>query len=281
MITDIRGALHRFHEAKGFLLAAALSFSFLACLAPLVMLFFSATGFLLASEQGARSVIEIATSRLPADSAEIRTALDLLNRERRVTGVLGVIGLAVFATPLFSLTRTAMNAAFRVHHGRGLVRGFAFDLFALAVVGLLGIALATALFMLAALSDVAESAVAGASPFPAGGWGLAVASALLYVVLLCLLFFVYWAFPNTSVSTRAAGTVALIVAVLWEVARRVFGAYLSGFRPYGQLYGSFGVVAATLVWIYYSATIVVFGGGLAAILTERYRRDEPKPVESR
>lgn len=40
--------------------------------------------------------------------------------------------------------------------------------------------------------------------------------------------------------------------------------------------GSFGVAAATLAWIYYSATIFVFGAGLTAVLTERYRGAAPE-----
>jgi membrane protein len=276
VLIDLRSALHRFNEAQGFLLAAALSFSFLLCLAPLVLLFFSGTGFLLASDQAAGSVIQVATSLLPGYSAEILGILDLLNRERRVTGTLGVIGLAIFATPLFALTRTAMNAAFRVQRGRGLVHGFAFDLGALAAVGLLAIALASALLLLATLSDIAASAGIPTSVL-SSVWVRAVAPALLYVALLGLLFFVYRTFPNTGVSTRAAMTGTLIVATLWEIARLAFASYLTSYGTYGKLYGSFGVVAATLAWIYYSATIFVFGGGLTAVLSERYGGRAPEP----
>jgi len=274
MLTDLRHALHRFNEAQGFLLAAALSFSFLLCLAPLALLFFSGTGFLLASDQAADSVIKTATSLLPGYSSEILAVLDLLNQERRVTGTLGVVGLAVFATPLFSLTRTATNAAFRVQRGRGLVHGFAFDLGALAAVGLLAIALASALLLLATLSNFAASVGIPTSVL-SSVWVRAMAPALLYLALLGLLFFVYRTFPNTAVSTRATMTTTLIVATLWEIARLAFATYLTSYGTYGKLYGSFGVVAATFAWIYYSAAIFVFGAGLTAVLTERYLGGTP------
>jgi membrane protein len=280
VLTDIRGALRRFYEAQGFLLGAALSFSFLLCLAPLALLFFSATGYLLASDQAAGSVIRVATALLPGDSAEILGVMDVLNRERRVTGALGVVGLAVFATPLFGLTRTALNAAFRVQRGHGLVHGFAFDLGALAAVGLLGIALAAALVLLATLSNFAAN-VGIPTAVLSSVWVRALAPALLYAALLGLLFFVYRTFPNTGVSTRAAVTATLIVAALWEVARLAFATYLASFGTYGKLYGSFGVVAATFAWIYYSAAIFVFGAGLTAVLTERHQgdvSDRPAPA---
>jgi len=277
VLTGLRASVYRFGEARGFLLAAALSFSLLVCLAPLTLLFFSGTGFLLASDQAAGSVIQVATSFLPGDRSQVLATLDLLGRERRVTGAIGAIGLAVAATPLFGLTRTAMNAAFQVRRDRGLVHGFAFDLFALGVVGLLAIALAGALLLLAALTDLAAS-VGVPSSFLAGTWVRAVAPLMLYAALLGLLFFVYRTFPNTSVSTRAAAIAALIVTVLWEGARQAFAAYLANFGTYGRLYGSFGVVGATLAWIYYSAAIFVFGAALTAVMTARRAGRAPEPA---
>ncbi|HSB42460.1 MAG TPA: YihY/virulence factor BrkB family protein, partial [Methylomirabilota bacterium] len=279
VLTGLRGAVRRFNEAQGFLLAAALSFSFLLCLAPLALLFFSATGYLLASDHAAGGVIRITTALLPGYREEILGVLDLLNQERRVTGMLGVIGLAVFATPLFALTRIVANTAFRVSRGRGIVHGFAFDLFALAVTGLLATALAAGLVMLAALANVA-AAVGIPAAWLEGVWVRAVAPALLYVALLSLLFFIYRTFPNTGVSTRAAVMATLVVAVLWETARQAFATYLTSFGTYGKLYGSFGVVAATFAWIYYSAAIFVFGAGLAAVLTERYGAGAAEPLDA-
>ena len=68
----------------------------------------------------------------------------------------------------------------------------------------------------------------------------------MYAALLGLLFFVYRIFPNTRVPARAAATAPLVVATLWEIARRSFAAYLTDFGAYGKLYGSFGVIAATI-----------------------------------
>ena len=221
-------------------------------------------------------MVKVATSLLPGYREEILGVLDLMNRERRVTGTLGAVGLAVFATPLFALTRTAANAAFGVQRARGLVHGFAFDLAALAVVGLLAIAVAFALVLLATLSDLAAG-VGVPTVVLSSVWVRALAPSLLYAALLGLLFFVYRTFPNTAVSTRAAVIATLVVGTLWEIVRLGFATYLTSFGTYGKLYGSFGVLAATFAWIYYSATVFVFGAGLTAVLTERYQSGMPAP----
>lgn len=76
-------------------------------------------------------------------------------------------------------------------------------------------------------------------------------------------------FPNATVRTGAAATATVVVVVFWEAARWGFSAYLAKFGVYGELYGSFGVVVAMLVWLYYSATIFVVGAEPTSILTDR------------
>ena len=265
---DVGLVTRRFFGHDGFLLAGALSFSFLLCLAPLALLLVSGVGFLLQSDEAAATVMETATSLLPGYSSEVLATLSLLTRERKVTGLLGGLGLAVFATQLFSLTRTVTNVAFQVQRRRGLVHGFAFDLFALGVVGLLAVMLSGAILTMVALGDLALR-VLPTSTLGSARWAKLIALPLLYLALAGLLFFVYRTFPNIAVRTRAAATATVVVVVLWEAGRWGFSTYLTMFGVYGKLYGSFGVVAATLVWIYFSATIFVVGAELAAMLTER------------
>lgn len=265
---DLGLVIRRFFDHDGLLLAGALSFSFLLCLAPLALLLVSGVGFLLQSDEAAASVMATATSLLPGYISEVLEALALLTRERKVTGLLGGLGLAVFATQLFSLTRTVTNVAFRVQQRRGLVHGFAFDLFALGVLGLLAVALSGAILTVVTLGNLGLR-VLPPSALASAHWAKLIALPLFYLALAGLLFFVYRTFPNTAVRTRAAATATVVVALLWEAARWGFSTYLTMFGVYGKLYGSFGVVVATLVWIYFSATIFVAGAEIAAMLTER------------
>ena len=188
---------------------------------------------------------------------------------------LGVLGWAVFATQFFSLTRTVLNRAFGVRARRGVLHGFALDLLAVTLAGLL----ATGFAVVVALLEVLGEAVGRFMPLPA----LSPATVrqilklpLIYVTGLAGLFFVYRTMPNTRVPARAAAIATLAVAVAWEAARWAFTAYVGMFGTYGRLYGSFGVGVAALVWIYYSATIFVLGAELAALLTGR----RPAPPEA-
>lgn len=250
------------------MLASALSFAFLLCLAPLVLILFSVAGFLMESDAVAESLFDAATVLLPAYGQELAEFLTLLARERAVTGLLGGLGWAVFATQFFSLLRTVMNRAFRVSLRRSLVRGFAVDLVAVVVVGSLAIGFVVAIVILVTLGDVAARLVPVPLPSSASV-RRAVSIPLIYAAGLGLLFFVYWSLPNTRVPARAPATATLAVVLAWEVARWAFTAYVHVFGTYGRLYGSYGIGVAALVWVYASAALFVMGAELAAIVAER------------
>jgi len=155
MLSDLRAVVRRFLSHDGFLLAAGLSYSFLLCLAPLALLFFSGVGYLLQSHEIAGYVLETVRSLFPGYGSEVLQALVTLAQERRVTGVVGGVGLAIFATQLFSMTRTVVNVAFRVEKRRGMFHGFPFDAFAPAVPGLLAAAVSAGILALVTLGSPA------------------------------------------------------------------------------------------------------------------------------
>ena len=271
----LRALVPKFRQDQGFLMASAMSFVALLCLAPLALILFSLAGFLMESDEIAEYLFDAATLLLPAYGYELAEFLTILARERAVTGLLGVLGWAVFATQFFSLTRTVLNRAFGVRARRGVLHGFALDLLAVTLAGLL----ATGFAVVVALLEVLGEAVGRFMPLPA----LSPATVrqilklpLIYVTGLAGLFFVYRTMPNTRGPARAAAIATLAVAVAWEAARWAFTAYVGMFGTYGRLYGSFGVGVAALVWIYYSATIFVLGAELAALLTGR----RPAPPEA-
>ncbi len=262
----MRVAVERFWLDQGFLLASALSFSILLCLAPLALILFSVAGFLLESETIAEHILVHASLLVPAYEDEVMEFLKLLTTERAITGLVGAVSMAIFVSRLFALTRVVVNRAFRVAV-RGPIHGFLFDLFAVVVVGSLVVAYMVALVVLAALGDFAVRLAPAPLPELHVQWVVSVS--LVYLVGCGLLFFVYHAFPNVQVPARAAATATVTVAVLWVLARRAFGAYVTFFGFYGKFYGSFGIGMAALVWIYYSSTIFIFGAELAAVVAER------------
>src|SRR5207237_3459326 len=76
-----------------------------------------------------------ATILLPAYGRQLAAFFVLLTKERAVTGLVGAVSLAVFASHVFSLTRQVLNRAFRVSEPPGLIRVVVFDLLWVLLVG--------------------------------------------------------------------------------------------------------------------------------------------------
>lgn len=263
----LRTVIARFSRHHGFVLAGALAFSLLLCLAPLALVLLSVAGYLLEQDAIAERVFDAVVLVFPGYGTEAARLLAVLVAERQVTGVIGTAGLAVFATQLFSLLRGILNTAFAVPVRRTFFRGFIFDLAVVALIGTAWTVLVGALVVLGALGDVLHGV-------PGLGWlgsgtardvGLTVVT---YVVGTLTLVLIYRVFPNTRVSCLPAFVAALVVMALWEIGRMAFGAYITLFGVYGKLYGSVGIGVALLVWLYYSTSLVVFGGELAAVVAD-------------
>src|SRR3990167_6297609 len=69
----------------------------------------------------------------------------------------------------------------------------------------------------------------------------------------------YATVPNAQVPMRHALLGGLFAAVLFEVAKMLFGLYVRLFPGYQLIYGAFATVPLFLLWIYVSWLIVLFG----------------------
>lgn len=267
---DLREVIRRFSQDDGFLLASALSFGVVLCLAPFTLIVFSLAGFLLTSGEIATYVLDSVTIVVPAYGHQIAQFIVLLTKERATTGLVGVASLAIFASNVISVTRSVLNRAFRVSGPSGLIRAFALNVVSVLLVGGVMVAVALALLVLVAVRDIAQALLPLLPPLTGLRRNLSLAA--IYALGTSMLFLVYRTLPSTRVPGRVAAVAAVTVTVLWELARLAFATYVHTSGGYGRFYGSFGIWVGGLVWIYYSSTIFVLGAELAAVLAARAPR---------
>ena len=99
---------------------------------------------------------------------------------------------------------------------------------------------------------------------PEGGFILGLARwPLLFVVLIVALSVLYRFGPNRPAARwewMGAGTLA--AAVLWIAGSAALSWYLSNFGNYNATYGALGAAIGLMMWMWMSATIVLFGAEL-------------------
>ena len=108
---------------------------------------------------------------------------------------------------------------------------------------------------------------------------------LLFIVLLVALSVLYRFGPDRPVARwewMEAGTLA--AAALWIAGSAALSWYLSNFGNYNATYGSLGAAIGLMMWMWMSATIVLFGAELNSEIerqTARHRFQRPVPTVSK
>jgi hypothetical protein len=97
--------------------------------------------------------------------------------------------------------------------------------------------------------------------------------------LLVLLFAIlFWMLPDAAVAWRDVFLGATVTAVLFTIGEYLIGLYL-GRSTVSSTYGAAGSLVIVLLWIYYSAQIILFGAEFTQVYANKYGSKLPQPEE--
>ncbi|MDY0395788.1 YihY/virulence factor BrkB family protein [Virgibacillus halophilus] len=86
-------------------------------------------------------------------------------------------------------------------------------------------------------------------------------------------FIVFLAFyrmaPNKRIYLRDAVAGALFTTICWQLVSLIFSFYVSTIGNYTATYGSLGAVIILMIWFYISGIIMIIGGIINAMKTEK------------
>jgi membrane protein len=257
-----RYCARRFLRDGGPRTAAALSYSSLLAMVPLLALFaalLSAFGDF--DEIGRQLQDEVFDALLPEAARAVSDQLSgFIDNARRMTGI-GLLGLAVTAVLLLNTINGSFNDIWRAREPRPLVTRV-LVYWAILSLGPLLVGASVS------LSTYAFAAVewAGIESYAKSRSGIA---RLLPFALAALGFtMLFTIVPNRVVRLRHAVTGAVFAAVLFELLKVGFGAYLRHFPSYQAIYGVLAAVPIFLVWMYLSWAVMLIGAEIAASLPE-------------
>ena len=263
----LRGAISRFIAESGFFKAAALAFWFMVCVVPLLLLGASTIGFVLTSEEAAQEVVNQLTRNFPVYRREIASVILRIVETRALSGIAGTFTLITSSTPLFAATRLVLHQMLGVRTTGSYVSNFLRDLGMVLVLTVMLFAASSVTWLFQWFQQ--EFVLKPGTLAPR--W-LYWATVGFSVTLSTIMFYLAYRFvPRRRPRAFAALVGALLAAILWEVAKQLFRIYIRQIAVYDQIYGPLSVLVVFVMFVYYSASVFVFGAAYVASLEARRR----------
>ena len=247
-----------FHDHHCLLRAAALTYTTLLALIPMLAFMFA---FLkgLGGQKQLESLID--WLQLPMAEDTVRQIIDYVSNIK--VGTLGAIGLgSLFFTTILQLgnVESSFNVIWGVRSGRSLLRKIT-DYVSVMVIA--PVALLVALAANVALRQQTEIVLTKVAKWfgtQVIGEAMVIAFTLLPYVAIWLTFTFFYAYlPNTRVKIVPALLGGFIGGMLWQAAQWVYIDFQIGMANLQAIYGAFAQLPVLMLWIYISWVVTLLG----------------------
>jgi membrane protein len=259
-------------EDKAPRLAAALAYFTVFSLAPLLVIAISIAAIFF-GEEAARGQIVGQIQGLVGEEGAAAIEAMIANANQVEGGVVativGVVTLLIGASGVFGQLQDALNTIWEVapKPGRNIAHFLRSRFLSFGMVLVMGFLLLVSLLLSATLAGIGTY-MAGLLPGFAPLWE-AVNFLVSFAIITLLFALIYKVLPDVKITWGDVWIGAAFTALLFSIGRTLIGIYL-GSAAVGSAYGAAGSFVVILVWVFYSAQILLFGAEFTQVYAHRY-----------
>src|SRR6202140_4086961 len=250
---------------------AALAFYPLFSLAPVLIVAVSVAGLVFGDKAAQGEIVRQFQGLMGTQGA---TAIETILQSTNQPGLgvlataLSLLAILVGASGAFNELQDALNIIWKVHSTKSFWRvALRHRFFSLGLVVATGFLLLTSLVITASLS-AAERLVGALLPI-----SLVVLESMNFVFSFIVITFLFALFfnliPDTPIPWRDVWMGAAVTSLLFTVGKVLIGFYL-GHSALTSAYGAAASLVVFLIWIYYSAQILLFGAEITYVYALKY-----------
>lgn len=248
------------------IMAAAIGFYALICLAPMALLLAWALQPLLGRRREAYEWVATTVERLAGEAATgIMGEIDALltNPDAHVAGIVSIAVLLWAGLRLFEALEMSLTDIWPGPRERGVIARKALALASMIAAGLLII---TAIVLTALVPAVLEGLTsAGVMHIDETTFVQRALRVVIELAAVFAAFFLLFRFiPAEKVSSRVAAVGAIFTAVLWRAVTPIFAMVVARSGEQSAIYGGFAGVVMFLTWAFFSAHILLLGAHFAS-----------------
>ena len=246
---------------------------------PFIVLLLTLAQRVFHSPKMVKVVVQMMDNFLPNNQEFIMRNMRVLALVHTQTRIFSVVMLLITTTGIFLPLEVALNSVWGVRKNRNYLHN-----------QLVALALAAGVAMLAMASVVLSTAQVSILGFLFFGhtsnfFFTFVAASFLKicagVASVGLFFLIYWGLPNRKIPARAVLPTAIIMGVLWEIAKYLYILTLPHL-DLRSVYGPFEVSVGLILWAFLSGLLVLAGAYVSATrhaLREARMADLKREVE--
>jgi membrane protein len=251
---------------------AALAYYSISAIAPIIILAVSLAGLIYGADAASGKVAQQIGGTV---GPQVAAAIESLVRNASnpssskwafaIALVLGLFGAATVFIELQDALNTMWGVAPSARPFLHVLweRAFSFAMVLSAGVLLLGLLIVTA--VLSAVARLLPSDV-----LPGGMWLWQLLNWLVSIAFVTLIFaLIYKVVPDVHVPWRDVWAGAILASVLFAVGKYLLALYLTR-TSVASAYGAAGSLVVVLVWVYYSAQILLFGAEFTRVEARRH-----------
>jgi membrane protein len=273
----LKATFAEYNEDKVPLLAAALAYYTVFSLAPLLLIVIAIAGSVFGEEAARGEIVGQIQGLVGQEGAQVIQDM-LQNTQKPNSGgtfatIFGIVTLLFGATGVFGQLQDALNIIWDVQPepGRGVKNFIQTRVLSFAMVLVIGFLLLVSLVISAMLAGLSNFF---GDMFPGFILGGQILNVLISFGTITLLFAsIYKFLPDVHVPWRNLWVGAAVTALLFTIGKSLIGLYL-GNSSVGSTYGAAGSLVVILLWVFYSAQILLLG----AEFTQVYSKFQGSPI---
>ncbi len=268
----LRDAFYAWMDDKAPAMGAALAYYTVFALAPLLIIVIAIAGLVFGQEAAQGHILSQVSGLIGEEGG--RAVQAMLESARQpgpgiVAGGIGLILLIIASTGVFVQLQESLDTIWRVvaKPGRGILGILRDRLLSFLMVIVAGFLLLVSLVLSAALAALGKF-FSYLLPVPEAV--LQGVNFLVSFAVITLLFaMIYKILPDAKISWSDVWIGAAVTSLLFSLGKFMIGLYL-GKSSVGSAYGAAGSLVIILVWVYYSAQILLYGAEFTSVYAIKY-----------
>jgi membrane protein len=259
--TVLKTAVDQWFSHRSARLGAALAYYSVFSIGPLLLIVTAVAGFFFGAEAvrgGLSAQFQSLLGETGSKAVEAMLAGASAPQSGRLAGAVGVLLLIVAALGVVVQLKDAMNTIWEVEAPKDSGVWWYVRTYLVSFAGILGLGFMLVISLVVSAGLAAISQRAGATYSSIGAALDLVASIAVLSALFAMLFKL---FPDTDIAWHDVIPGAVATAALFTIGKLAIGWYV-GTQALESTYGAAASIVVLLIWVYYSAQIVLFGAEL-------------------